>query len=168
MAQAFDRAQYDGLKAQGLSDREIARRWEIPWSSFRREKAKRGASPVPVQRAVQSRDTGAVSSVATGAVQWLDTGSVQRIDALEQEVQGLHRLMQSVIERLDAPPVQEPVQISTLPTLPKGKAVRWNLWIHEAIRDELATLAAERDISPSQLVQELLWNALSDRRSSTP
>lgn len=55
------------------------------------------------------------------------------------------------------------MQITTLPPYPKGKAVRWNLWISDAIRDELAGWAAERDISPSQLVQELLWKALHDR-----
>jgi hypothetical protein len=46
--------------------------------------------------------------------------------------------------------------------------VRWNLWILDAIRDEIAMLAAERGLPPSQLVQELLWKVLSDRRSSTP
>ena len=63
--------------------------------------------------------------------------------------------------------VQTPVQITTLPPYPKGKTVRWNLWIVDVIRDELAALATERGISPSQLVQELLWKALTDRRSST-
>ena len=43
--------------------------------------------------------------------------------------------------------------------------MRWNLWILDAIREEIASLAAERDISPSQLVQEWLWKALTDRRS---
>jgi hypothetical protein len=51
-----------------------------------------------------------------------------------------------------------------IPPDPKGKAVRWNLWILDSIRDELATLAAEGDMFPSQLVQELLWKALSDHR----
>jgi hypothetical protein len=60
------------------------------------------------------------------------------------------------------------VQITTLPPYPKGKAVRWNLWILDAIREEIATLAAERDISPSQLVQEVLWKMLSERRTPTP
>jgi hypothetical protein len=110
-----------------------------------------------VQTPVQTLDTGAVSSV--------DTSAVQRLNALEQEVQGLRLLMQSVLDRLDHPPVQTPVQITTLPPYPKGKAVRWNLWILDAIRDDLAALAAERDVSPSQLVQELLWKALSDRRA---
>jgi hypothetical protein len=108
-----------------------------------------------------------VQSVNTGAVHELDTGPVQRLDRLEDEVQGLRRLVQSLVDRLDHPPVQTPVQITTLPPYPPGKAVRWNLWILDAIRDELATLAAKRGVSPSQLVQELLWTALTDRRSFT-
>jgi hypothetical protein len=66
----------------------------------------------------------------------------------------------------DSAMVQTPVQITALPPYPKGKAVRWNLWILDAIRDELATFAAERWVSPSHLVQELLWKALTDRRLS--
>jgi hypothetical protein len=116
---------------------------------------------------VQTLDTSAVYSADTGAMQPFDTGPVQRLDRLEDEVVGLRRLMQSVIDRLDHPPVQTPVQITALPPYPPGKAVRWNLWILDAIRDDLAALAAERGVSPSQLVQELLWKVLSDRRSST-
>ncbi len=119
---------------------------------------------VPVQRPVQNLDTGAVSSVDTGAVQGFDTGAVQRLNRLEGEMQGLRQLVQAVVERLEHPPVSTPVQITTLPPYPKGKAVRWNLWILDAIRDELATMAAERNVSPSQLVQELLWKALNERR----
>jgi hypothetical protein len=36
--------------------------------------------------------------------------------------------------------------------------VCWNLWIHEVVRDELTIWAAAQDMSPSQLVQELLWH----------
>jgi hypothetical protein len=129
-------------------------------SPSRRAQARQEGSPAPVQRPVQS--------TATGAAQGFDTGPVQRLNALEQEVQGLRLLMQSVIDRLDHPPVQTPVQITALPPYPKGKAVRWSLWILDAIRDDLAALAAERGVSPSQLVQEFLWIALSDRRSSMP
>ena len=42
MARAIDWQQYDTLKAQGLADREIARRCGIPWSTFHREKQRRG------------------------------------------------------------------------------------------------------------------------------
>jgi hypothetical protein len=64
--------------------------------------------------------------------------------------------------------VQSTVQITALPPCSPGKAVRWNLWILAAIRDEIAQLAAQRGISPSQLVQEFFWKALSDRRASKP
>lgn len=53
--------------------------------------------PAPVQRPVQETDTGAVHD--------LDTGAVQRLDRLENDVQDLWRLVQSLVERLDHPPV---------------------------------------------------------------
>jgi hypothetical protein len=118
--------------------------------------ARQDGAPSPVQRPVQTTDTGAVSSVDTGAVQPFDTGPVQRLDRLEDEVQGLRQLVQAVLDRLGHPPVQTPVQITALPQYPKGKAVRWNLWILDVMRDDLAAWAAERGVSPSQLVQELL------------
>jgi hypothetical protein len=133
----------------------------------RRAQARPEDPSAPVQRPVQPIDTGAVQRVDTGAVQGFDTGPVPRLDRLEDEVQGLRLLVQSVVDRLDHPPVQTPVQITALPPYPPGKAVRWNLWILDAIRDELAALATERGVSPSQLVQELLWTALTDRRSAT-
>jgi hypothetical protein len=116
--------------------------------------------------AVQRTDTGAVSSVDIGAVHGLDTAAVQRLDQLEVEVQGLTTLVKSLAERMPMTPGPTPVQISALPPYPKGKAVRWNLWILAAIREEIASLAAERDLAPSQLVQEILWNGLSDRRAA--
>ena len=158
----FNGDQLRQLLTEGLSQREIAKRLGIPRATLQYW-VKRQAIVPAVQTPVHRIDTGAVSSVGTGAVQPLDTGPVQRIEALEQEVHGLRLLMQSVIERLDQPPVSTPVQITTLPPYPKGKAVRWNLWILDAIRDELSALAAERDVSPSQLVQELLWKALTER-----
>jgi hypothetical protein len=130
----------------------------------RRAKARQEDSPAPVQRPVQRSDTGAVHSVDTGTVQQFDTGPVQRLDRLEDEVLGLRRLVQSVVDRLDHPPVQIPVQITALPPYPKGKAVRWNLWILDAIKDQISALAAARDCSPSELVQEYLWKALNDHR----
>jgi hypothetical protein len=118
----------------------------------------------PVQTPVQRTDTGAVSSVDTDAVQVFDTAAVQRLDRLEDEVQGLAQVVRSLVDRMNRIPEQTPVQITTLPPYPKGKAVRWNLWILDAIQDELKIMAAERDVSPSQLVQELLWAALAERR----
>lgn len=182
-----EEATFIALWQEGLTCPEIAHRLGIPAGTARsrayslqqqgkiprrpqggrRVPTRQEGTPPPVQTPVQTIDTGAVHSADTGAVQPFDTGPVQRLDRLEDEVLGLRRLMQSVIDRLDHPPVQTPVQITALPPYPKGKAVRWNLWIVDAIRDELAALATERGISPSQLVQEFLWKVLNDRRSST-
>jgi hypothetical protein len=46
--------------------------------------------------------------------------------------------------------------------------VRWNLWIFDAIKEELSARAADRDLPPSELVQEYLWKALNDQPSSAP
>jgi hypothetical protein len=72
------------------------------------------------------------------------------------------------MDRLDHPPVSTPVQITALPPYPKGKAVRWNIWILDAIKEQISVLAAERDLKPSELVREYLWKPLNDRPSSTP
>jgi hypothetical protein len=101
-------------------------------------------------------------------VQTFDTGAVQRLDRLEIELYGLREVVKSLVNRLDHPPVQTLVQITALPPYPHGNAVRWNLWILDAIRDEIATLAAQRDISPSQLVQEILWKARTEPRLTMP
>jgi hypothetical protein len=174
-------AQLRDLLDEGLSQREIARRTGIPRATLQARLRRMGLQVTPpVQRPVSRPDTGAVSSVSTGAVQAfdtgavqptdtgavssVDTGAVQRLDALEEEVQGLRLLMQAVLDRLDQPPVSTPVQITTLPQWPKGEAVRWNLWLPKSIRDELSAWARERGVPPSQLVTELLWQALRDRR----
>jgi hypothetical protein len=166
MPREIDAARLQHLLAQDLSQREIARQLGIPRSTLQDHLKRQPRAPV--QRPVQTADTDVVSSVdtgagymhRTGAEQGLDTGAVQRLNHIEAELQTLRQFVHAVMERLDRLPVSTPVQITALPPLPKGKAVRWNLWIHEAIREEIARLAAERDLSPSQLVQELLWRAL--------
>jgi transcriptional regulator with XRE-family HTH domain len=169
MSRPIDDEELRALIEAGISQREIARRLGIPRSTLQDRVKRLNVAPArreasaPVQRPVQALDTGAVQALDTGAVQALDTGAVQRLDRLEGELQGLRYVVQSLVERLDQPPVQTPVQITALPPFPPGKAVRWNLWILDAIRDELAALAAERGVSPSQLVQELLWKALNNR-----
>jgi hypothetical protein len=146
MPHTIDEAALRRLLADGVSQREIARRLGIPRTTLQDYLKRQGLAvprpPAPVQRPVQSVDTGAVG----------------------EEVQGLRHLIRAVIERLDELPVSTPVQITALPPFPPGKTVRWNLWIHAAIRDEIAALAAQRGILPSQLVQEMLWRALNEVR----
>src|SRR5437867_831677 len=64
MARAINWTHYDQLKAQGLGDREIARQWEIPWSTFHREK-QRYTQDHPGTPAIRARHTTAHSSTPT-------------------------------------------------------------------------------------------------------
>jgi hypothetical protein len=136
-----DEATFIALWQQGASQQERAARLGMPIGTIKsrasalarqgkiQARPKGGAYPrqrhqaamAPVQRPVHSTDTGAEQSVDTGAVQGLDTGAVQRLDRLEDEVKGLRQLVQVLVDRLDHPPVQTPVQITALPPYPKGK-----------------------------------------------
>jgi transposase len=130
-----DEARFITLWQQGLSHEAMAQQLGIPVGTVKsrahalqrqgkiqakprgRQRALvRPERPAPVQRPVQTTDT--------GAVQPFDTGAVQRLDRLEDELQGLRHLVQALMDRFDHPPVQTPVQITTLPLYPKGKAVQ--------------------------------------------
>ena len=124
-----DEATFIALWQQGLSQDAIAQQLGIPGGTVKSRahtlahagkltprprggayprqqgKTRQEAEGLPVQKPVHAPDTDAVSSVDTGSVQGLDTGAVQRLDRLEDEVQGLRLLMQSVLDRLDHPPV---------------------------------------------------------------
>ena len=43
----------------------------------------------------------------------------------------------------------------------RGASVRWNLHLSERLRERIKAMAAERGLQDSQLVEELLWLALS-------
>jgi transposase len=178
-----DEATFIALWTQGLSHEALAQRLGCPVGTIKSRAHRlqqqgviqprprgrglalgRRATAAPVQQPVQDLDTDAVHTFDTGAVQAIG----REVDQLKTDVQGLHHLVQALIDRVEHPPVQTPVQITTLPPYQKGKAVRWNLWILDAIRDELSALAAERGVSPSQPVQEVLWQWLSARRAATP
>jgi hypothetical protein len=84
-----------------------------------------------------------------------------RLDALEQQMAELRQALQALLARQPSTPVVPPVQRTTLPHPSRGKAVRWNLWIPEGLKAQLIAQAAARQLSPSALVQELLWQAVS-------
>ena len=220
MARAIDWTHYDTLKAQGLSDREIARQWGIPWSTFQRERQRYTAahpdtpahqgtleghqevmeeieeslpdaphiSPaddvplstpevhpdvseaqpdtpaLPVQRAVQ----GAVQMHQNSAEPLAVQRAVQTLrgdmDALKAQLSALTKVVHDLAER----PVPRTVQITALPPIPPSKATRWNLWLPTFLQEEISRIATEREISPTQLVKEWLWEKLQAHRSSTP
>ena len=49
----------------------------------------------------------------------------------------------------------------------RGKSVRWNLHLSEALRERIKAMAASRGLQDSQMVEELLWLALSMVKEGT-
>jgi hypothetical protein len=120
-----DEATFITLWQQGASQHELAQRLGVPVGTIKsraaslarqgkiqarpkggayprqRHQARQEGASAPVQRPVQTTDTGAVQSVDTGAVQMLGAD----VEQLKTEVSGLRQLMQAVIDRLDHPPV---------------------------------------------------------------
>ena len=49
------------------------------------------------------------------------------------------------------------------PPLPaeRGKSLRWNLHLSEGVRERIKAMATARGLQDSQMVEELLWLALS-------
>jgi hypothetical protein len=54
-------------------------------------------------------------------------------------------------------------RVSTRTPLPveRGKSVRWNLHLSARLRERIKALAATRGLQDSQMVEELLWLALT-------
>jgi hypothetical protein len=78
------------------------------------------------------------------------------IDALRQEV---HHPVQTTVQSLPEPLFEDPADNTT---------ERWNLYLKRGLRVRIEALAQARGIAPSRLVQEFLWQALTDRRAPTP
>jgi hypothetical protein len=82
------------------------------------------------------------------------------IEALQQE---MHRPVQATVhdtvQSLPEPLFDDPADNAT---------ERWNLYLKHGLRVRLEALAQARGIAPSRVVQEILWQALTDRRSAAP
>jgi len=82
------------------------------------------------------------------------------IEALRQE---MHRSVQATVhntvQSLPEPLFDDPADNAT---------ERWNLYLKHGLRVRIEAVAQARGIAPSRVVQEILWHALTDRRSSRP
>jgi hypothetical protein len=61
----------------------------------------------------------------------------------------------------DTPRVSAGVSARTPLPAERGKSVRWNLHLSEGLRERIKALASARGLQDSQMVEELLWLALS-------
>jgi hypothetical protein len=130
-------------------------------------RAKGGARVRAVHEAVQSS---AVHSLDTGA--WTVQNSAElpiptaiatefrrlwaAIDALRND---LHPTVHDTVQSLPEPLFDDPGDNAT---------ERWNLYLKHGLRVRIEALAQARGVAPSRVVQEILWQALSDRRPPTP
>jgi hypothetical protein len=171
MARAIDWAQYDQLKAQGLSDRGIARQWGIPWSTFQRERQRYTAAH-PDTPAHQGTLEGHQEVMEEIEESLPDAPHISTADDVPLSTPEVHPDVSEAQPDTPALPVQRAVQravqITALPPIPPSKATRWNLWLPTFLQEEISRIATERGISPSQLVKEWLWEKLQAHRSSTP
>ena len=173
MARAIDWQAYDQLRAQGLADREIARQWGIPWSTFHREKAKREASlPVrtPAQTPRVSRQVSKGMPVQVLAPSTLPAGTSDMTPLLHDILQELRTLTHGLAGRVSpqTPPVsiqtpQMPGRVSQGVSLgPREKTERWNLHLPSDLITKTKAKAQALGVHPSELVAEILRQWLAE------
>jgi hypothetical protein len=82
---------------------------------------------------------------------------------LHDILQELRQLTGALAARVspDTPPDTPRVSVRTPLAAERGKSVRWNLHLSEGVRVRVKALAASRGLQDSQMVEELLWRALS-------
>jgi hypothetical protein len=118
----------------------------------------------------QSVQSGAVHAPMHGAVQVQNSAEPPIPAALAEELgrlwaaiealgQDMHRPVQDTVQSLPEPLFDDPADNTT---------ERWNLYLKHGLRVRLEALAQARGIAPSRVVQEILWHALTDRRSAAP
>jgi hypothetical protein len=82
------------------------------------------------------------------------------IDALRQEMRRpVHDPVHATVQNLPEPLFDDPADNTT---------ERWNLYLKHGLRVRIEAVAQARGVAPSRVVQEILWQALTARRSSTP
>jgi hypothetical protein len=91
------------------------------------------------------------------------------------EIQELLSLVKDLHARVGAlEQTRVPPRSTRTPTTPAPPAVerkdiqQWTVCLSKALIEHLKAVGYERRIPPSQLVEELLWTALTDRRSAAP
>jgi hypothetical protein len=146
------------------------------------KRVRQAASPHSIHPTVQSGAEAppryGAEIVQGGAEHRVDTGAVQvqssaerpipaaiatelarlwaAIDALRQD---MHRPVQATVQSLPEPLFDNPTDNAT---------ERWNLYLKHGLRVRIEAVAQARGVAASRVVQELLWQALTDRRSPTP
>jgi hypothetical protein len=124
-------------------------------------------SSMPVHNAVQN---GAVQTTMHGAVRVHNSAEVPIPAALATELtrlwaaiealrEGLHPTVQNTVQSFPEPLFDDPADNTT---------ERWNLYLKRGLRVRIEALARARGVALSRVLQEILWQALTDRQPSAP
>jgi Homeodomain-like domain len=148
---AIDREAYAALKAEGLSDRAIARQWGIPQSTFwrllrRPQLMPSNGAPLQMQNTVLT-DALAELSQRLAVVEAV-VATMQAQNGRSCTVHALHGATHYALPRFDDPA--------------DARAERWNLWIPRGLRRRIEAQARAAGIAPSQLICRLLTATLND------
>jgi hypothetical protein len=179
-------AQLRDLLAQGLSQREMARRTGIARSTLQGRIKLLGLQggpstvdrppderpPAPVDRRPSTVDLQAILTAALQPV-------LARLEALETGLARPHRddRLPTTVDphtssvdphTVDRPPntmTRPPstVDPSTWDLRELKHSVRWTVYVPLAMKEEIQRRARDRQQPPSVVLQELLWQALNDR-----
>jgi hypothetical protein len=185
-----DEARFIALWQQGLSQDAIAQQLGIPIGTVKsrahmlahqgkiQARPRGGAYPSRRVKARQdssrvSTDTPGVSrrvSPDTPPVQYLPPSQDEMRPLLQDILQELRQLTGALAARVstDTPQVSRDTRrvsdgVSARTPLPaeRGKSVRWNLHLSEQLHTCIKARAEARELQDSQMVEELLWLALS-------
>jgi hypothetical protein len=176
-----EEATFIALWQRGMETAEIAEQLGIPAGTARsrayalQQQGKIPARPKGGRRVPARRTTAQVSpdtltdtqvSSDTPPVQYLPPPQSELHPLLTDILQELRQLTGALAARVSADTPEVPhdtPRVSTGTPLPieRGKSIRWNLHLSERVRERVKTLAKARGLQDSQMVEELLWQALS-------
>jgi len=125
-----------------------------------------------VQNSAEPSPTALVPSpaVASAAIIDLLRQTLARLDTVEQDLKAIREDRQPGAGQGRVGQGSAEQGSAEAPALSpdEARAERWNLWLPRGLRVRIEALAQARGVAPSRVVQELLWQALTERHTSTP
>jgi hypothetical protein len=161
----------------GLSQREITRRTGIPRATLQNRLKRLGLQVTPAAPAPQvlpvapTAPTTPVSPAAPAppAVTFVAVSEMQELLSLVKDLHARVEAMEQTrvspaLHALPTPPTTPAAPVTPAPSAAERKDVQqWTIRLSKALIDHLKAVAYERRMPPSQLIEELVWQALRDQ-----